>query len=320
MHRLPFLTAALLAATLCPAASARQAAPSDDALIEWLGQDNRAEIALAEFAMRKSQNTAVREFAERMVDTHRQFGETLDSVRDTTDRPSDAAPGRVAPPSARRSPGTRPGNRPTNTAPGGDVVPGDRVPLDAVNLPDAALNDGEPDSPLPERTEAALFDPRNPEAGLDPDGRVEPDGLPETSEEVRAAQARREQLRREAEQIRRRQAGEPQPGAEPAPSRTAAMSGGGADETAALLEFRRRVNDRQFRTLQQQFGALSPAEFDRIYVTQQVGAHLKMLDTLAEAKTNAGSALREVIGEGQRTVEEHLEAALALRGDVVPGG
>jgi predicted outer membrane protein len=58
------------------------------------------------------------------------------------------------------------------------------------------------------------------------------------------------------------------------------------------------------------------AEFDKCYVGMQVGAHMKMIDTLTVFEKHASPELQRAFHKGLQTSQKHLDAAKKLMKDV----
>lgn len=263
------------AANFAPAGDA--SAVSGPALAAWIAQDNEAELALAQFAEQKTNNPAVREFAGKMIQAHRQFGQQLRQAA------SEAGDGRTTTP---RRAGFRPDADPTGTA-GEDG--GDLDPLDGPLGADPAVTDPVIDRP------AGDLEGRNAEGEFLEDG-FAADGAgtgaalpPANSYRAGAARPNGPGLRE------------------------------GREATAGdLLAFRANLKKQCGETLKENFDKLSPADFDKGYASQQIGAHLAMLDTLTLAERNAEGPLKQVFADGKRQVQGHLTEAIGLLNSVTP--
>src|SRR5262245_14938186 len=78
------------------------------------------------------------------------------------------------------------------------------------------------------------------------------------------------------------------------------------------LELADTCLDSAQRALQEEKGA----EFDKCYVGMQLGAHMKMIDTLKVFEKHSSPELQKVLNKGLQTSQKHLEAARKLMKDV----
>lgn len=90
--------------------------------------------------------------------------------------------------------------------------------------------------------------------------------------------------------------------------RQAVQQGGGVGFVALIDELGRQCA----QSSQQELSGKSGAEFDKCYIGQQIGAHMKTLDTLKVFRNHASGQLQSVIDEGQPVVQSHLEHAKEL--------
>jgi predicted outer membrane protein len=66
------------------------------------------------------------------------------------------------------------------------------------------------------------------------------------------------------------------------------------------------------RALQEEKGA----EFDKCYMGMQIGAHMKMIDTLKVFEKHSSPELQQVLRKGEQTAQKHLDQAKKLMKDV----
>jgi len=139
------------------------------------------------------------------------------------------------------------------------------------------------------------------------DGRRNPAGAPG------AASGAGAENRREA--VPPREAVAPQAGAAP----RAAAPPAGARQPAHMnvfeqikLELADTCLDSAQRALQEEKGA----EFDKCYMGMQIGAHMKMIDTLKVFEKHSSPELQQVLRKGQQTAQKHLDQAKKLMKDV----
>lgn len=260
-------------------------AVQSDALVRWVRQDNQAEIALAEYAKQKSQNPAVKDFAEKMIQAHTQFGQKLEALggpsMPATDSPNRRTSGyRGATPDPAANPAA------TDAAAAiEDEVADDVLRQDALTSEEAAV-----DQIVDEVTDAAdntLADspqqPNAPRALNDADALQDPALNPNGLQERTAMRP---------------------------------MQGNRAGSAADLLAFREQLKERCGKTLKQNFDKLSPADFDKAYASQQIGAHLAMIETLAMAAEQADGPAADVFKAGRVDTQQHLTMAISLLNQV----
>ena len=297
-----------------------------ETLARWASQDNQAEIALAEFAKQKTQNPAVRQFAEKMIQAHTKFGEKLDAVaegRTPTPGRSDAA--------NRRSSGFRagdlPAGAPRDAAPGAlpDEAPGalpDDPAADAGDLPPGAPRDPAPGTleDVLDDTDDPAVDPATDPAASPTDDPLNPYradvGRPVTNDDFDnaadppAADGAARRTRPDADRPNRNRMNR---------DRNRNRGGMTAGATAAdVLAFREQLKKQCGETLKTNFDKLSPADFDKAYASQQIGAHLSMIDTLTLAQQQADGEAAEVFAAGVRETKMHLNEAIQLLNQVTP--
>ena len=265
------------------------AAVPTDALIRWVSQDNQAEIALARFAQQKTENPAVREFAQKMIDAHTQFGQKLDAAARS------AGPGATN----RRASGFRGGADPNPNA--------DPLVDPAPRAPGEVLNEGVDAGDAVEEELEAFADPTDPPA-------VTP-GQPLTTRPLNRQDRRATRGPAGNDPATAGQLTTGQPMNQPRGGRMGLSSDAGA---ANLLAFRGRLKEKCGETLKENFDKLSPAEFDKAYSSQQIGAHLSMIDTLALAAEQADGQAAEVFRTGRTETEQHLTMAIGLLNSVTP--
>ncbi|QDT14370.1 DUF4142 domain-containing protein [Alienimonas californiensis] len=245
------------------------AVPSD-ALVRWVRQDNQAEIALAEYAKQKSQNPAVKDFAEKMIQAHTQFGQKLEALGGGPSAPAADLPSRRTSAFRGGTPDPAADAAATDAAAIEDQVADDVLRQDALTSEEAAV-----DQIVDEVTDAA--DTALADTPQDP--AQNPNGLQERTA-MRPVQGNR----------------------------------GGS--TADLLAFREQLTERHGKTLKQNFDKLSPADFDKAYASQQIGAHVAMLETLAMAAEQVDGPAADVFKAGRVDTQQHLTMAIGLLNDV----
>lgn len=83
------------------------------------------------------------------------------------------------------------------------------------------------------------------------------------------------------------------------------QSGAGLD----LVALKQELGEKCVQTLTKQLQQQDGHHFDAAYMTRQVAAHLRMLDTLEVFRNHATSELQSVIDEGIETTRKHLKHA-----------
>ena len=79
-----------------------------------------------------------------------------------------------------------------------------------------------------------------------------------------------------------------------------------------MLKIKQEVAETCVGTITQELETKSAAEFDRCFLGYQVGAHLRMLDTLKVFERHASPGLAKTIGEATEMTQEHLVQAKKL--------
>ena len=271
----------------------QQGRVDDAALVRWIAQDNHAEIALAQYAIQKSQNTNVRQFAEKMIQDHQKFASQLKQGFDGTDQAKQSE--------TRRQSGTvSTGNRTRPNAAGSRTQPNDVV--------------GNVD-----RTDAG----RSPAGAADPgDAATDIDGT-QSGDYARNERTNRGQGRMNRDRPAAGSGENMEVVFVPVEYEFVVIEGfapeGMSNSTATannLLEFRQQLGEQCLASLKTNFDKLSPADFDKVYATQQIGAHLKMVDTLKLAESKVSPELKNVLQEGQQVTRQHLQHAITLLNQV----
>ena len=299
------------------AAGDASAVPAD-ALARWVSQDNRAEVNLARFAQGKTENDRVKRFAEAMIQAHTAFGEKLDGLTGPAGAADAARRGRTSAFRGGDAPAARPnaGRRDVDPAdPGAADLLGDDLPeveID-VNPPqdpaEIRRDDANEDVPLASRGDASAL-PADATVGTV----IEPNTSPLANPDIDDALADDADLN------------DPAAGRTRLAARPVAPAGPGATESGAtaadVLAFRENLKQRCGQTLTQQFDRLTPSDFDKAYASQQIGAHLAMIDTLAlaarQAQAQGNREAAEVFEAGKQETTRHLTMAIALLNEVTP--
>jgi len=202
--------------------------PENSILATWLLTENETEIALAQLAQQRAQDPEVKQFAQKMIDDHRQMMQKLQPF---------------APPSYASvvNPGSDPFS--TTTRPG-EIEPV-RKPTDVAERP----------AVTPEKPAAAGQDRGNP--------------------------------------------------ASASTARTPTQQLG----YVALLQ---DLGKECYSTARQELERKQGAEFDRCFMGMAIGGHMQANAQMTVFQRYAEGELKNVIGEGQRTVSMHLQAAKDL--------
>jgi predicted outer membrane protein len=86
----------------------------------------------------------------------------------------------------------------------------------------------------------------------------------------------------------------------------------GAESRVDLLQVKQEIAKQCLETTRKELEAKSGAEFDKCYVGHQIFAHLGMADTLKVMKHHASPELRQLLEEGEKNTQKHLEQAKNL--------
>ena len=93
-----------------------------------------------------------------------------------------------------------------------------------------------------------------------------------------------------------------------------ASANGAADHAVAakILQIKKELGEQCLKTTQSELSAKKGPEFDKCYMTQQVMAHLHMIDTMTVYKNHASPTLQSLLDEGISTAQSHLTHAKDL--------
>jgi predicted outer membrane protein len=83
-----------------------------------------------------------------------------------------------------------------------------------------------------------------------------------------------------------------------------------------VFALQKRVTEECLQLTQQELGQKQGAEFDKCYMSSQVGAHIGMLAKLRGSQQFASGELKQVIQEAEQTVQKHLEHAKIIAKEV----
>lgn len=87
---------------------------------------------------------------------------------------------------------------------------------------------------------------------------------------------------------------------------------GTADGGNELMQIKQEIADRCLASAQRELNAKQGKEFDKCFIGMQIGAHMHMVDTLSVFNNHASAELQQVIEEGLKTSQQHLEHAKML--------
>jgi putative membrane protein len=91
----------------------------------------------------------------------------------------------------------------------------------------------------------------------------------------------------------------------------AAMAGNNA-ALNQLLQIDRQITDKCVSMAEEKLGEKSGAEFDKCYVTSQIGGHMQMLAALDVISQQTNGQLQQTARDAKTTVEQHLQRAEQL--------
>ena len=135
------------------------------------------------------------------------------------------------------------------------------------------------------------------------------------------------ELAQQAASLREGQAGARpgQPGAqaEAAPGVASPASVGQAGAAAAgqqVFALQKRIAQQCLSLTQQELGQKQGAEFDKCYMSAQVGAHIGMLAKLRGSQQFASGELKQVIQDAEQSVQKHLDHAKQIAKEVEQQG
>jgi len=119
----------------------------------------------------------------------------------------------------------------------------------------------------------------------------------ERREDARKDEGRKDETRREGREERREEGRE---------ERTTAT---GAQRPFNWVTIHHEIADQCLKSLKDEFSKKEGSEFDKCYMSQQVGAHMKTIDELKVFKNHASGQLQQEIEQGIETAEGHLKEA-----------
>jgi len=96
---------------------------------------------------------------------------------------------------------------------------------------------------------------------------------------------------------------------------TQAAMAGNANNNAALnqlLQIDRQITDKCTSMAEEKLGQKSGAEFDKCYVSAQIGSHMQMLAALEVISQQTNGQLQQTARDAKSTVEKHLQQAEQL--------
>lgn len=104
-------------------------------------------------------------------------------------------------------------------------------------------------------------------------------------------------------------AGRPGQPQEPQDGRIAKHSDADASQ---MLQIKQEIAQACLETLKKELGGKSEDDFDRCFVVYQVGAHLRMLDTLKVFERHSSPKLAQAVKAATETTQKHLDHAKQL--------
>jgi predicted outer membrane protein len=147
-----------------------------------------------------------------------------------------------------------------------------------------------------------------------PRGAVNPDQGRREADNRRDAPERGDTATRKEDQAPAREAGQTAPAtarpAQPAGQKVAQRQPG--DMGQRIIGLKRELGQQCQQTARRELEEKRGAEFDQCYMFQQVAMHLHAVDTMKVFQGHASGELRQVLSEGVKTAEEHLEHAKHL--------
>jgi predicted outer membrane protein len=96
---------------------------------------------------------------------------------------------------------------------------------------------------------------------------------------------------------------------QPRTQRNASQPRNTAGGAVDFLAIKQELGEKCLQTAQRELGKKEGAEFDKCYMTQQVMAHLHMVDTLEVFQNHVSGDLKQVLQEGLQTAQAHLKHA-----------
>lgn len=93
------------------------------------------------------------------------------------------------------------------------------------------------------------------------------------------------------------------------PADATGQRGGMGSSDFNHIELAKELGEKCLASARQELQSKSGAEFDRCYMGMQVGAHMAVLDKLQVFGRHASSSLKQVLTQGEQTVQSHLTHA-----------
>ena len=266
-------------------AGADSNAECDNMLVQCLIIDNEGEIALAEFAQQHTKNEEVKQFAAMMIEEHSSM---LDKLRSAASDP--------------HASGTTDAGIRLVAATEDDVraeAGADDAATDNGATDDGATDDGATDDDArgdDADPNAADADAVGDDAAADVDADV--DAGAGSNADPNADSGRERPRGNRADDLR-----------DTTHANDAHSDHGVA---AKMLQIKKELGEQCLKTTQSELSAKKGADFDKCYMTQQVMAHLHMIDTMTVYKNHASPAVQSLLDEGISTAQTHLTHAKDL--------
>lgn len=279
-----------LAATLCFAPALTAAVPADEPaavvpdrqVLQLLVPLNRTQVDVSKFAADRAVTPAVKDFAEKMVAAHEEFGRNLARAARRAD-----AHGTMSRAERRRA----------------------EQPLrdDGVVTEEEAAEveiDEDYREELREEQAEAAEDIR--EERIDSPGDAVDEALQDAREELREVQ---EEVTEEAGELRgagRRVRDRVREGVNRGAAAVARRAAG------PRVDLRREAFARSHRMVKEALGRQTGRQFDMAYMNHQMLSHLHMLAAVQTAAEHAGPEMKTVLTAAEEKIEGHLAAAREL--------
>lgn len=88
--------------------------------------------------------------------------------------------------------------------------------------------------------------------------------------------------------------------------------GGQADITNQLMQIKQEISQKCVASAQRELESKQGGEFDKCFIGMQIGAHMHMADALAVLSNHVSDDLQQILEEGEKSTQRHLEHAKAL--------
>jgi len=101
-----------------------------------------------------------------------------------------------------------------------------------------------------------------------------------------------------------------------APRANTAGQGGNQDPYAQMLTIKEEIADECRAATQRELDSKKGEEFDECYMGMQIGAHMRMVDSLKVLERHVSPELQNVLKKGLQTAQQHLDHAKKIKKDV----